>query len=112
MSLPIRRRNDDHPLAVGVNAETEEGDNSNDLAKNGLTSRYIVRENIKDLPSDKILLILRDAHDKLETAGNFVDVTGSRQVDDDRSNYVTDLWPLKKSGPPHGDVIDGKGQDF
>ena len=106
------KRKDDHPLAVGVNAETEEGDNSNDLAKNGLTSRYIVRENIKDLPSGEILLILRNAHDKLKTAGNFVDVTGSLKVDDDRSNYVTDLWPLKKSGPPHGDVIDGKGKAF
>ena len=107
------KKDDDHPLAVGVNAETEEGANSNDLLKSGLTSRYIVRDGVKSLPSGEILLILRNAHDQTGKSGNnFIDVTGSLKVEDDRSDFVTDLWPLKKTGAPHADVIDGNLKDF
>ena len=107
------KKDDDHPLAVGVNAETEEGANSNDLLKSGLTSRYIVRDGVKSLPSGEILLILRNAHNQTGKSGNnFIDVTGSLKVEDDRSDFVTDLWPLKKTGAPHADVIDGNLKDF
>ena len=106
-----------HPIAAGINVETEEGANADDLEKNGLTSRYIVRDGIKNLSTAKILLILRSAHDKIGKAEAFVDVTGSLSIENTSADYVTKLWPLKKTGAPHDHVIktaDGKdgGQSY
>ena len=101
-----------HPIAAGINVETEEDANADDLEKNGLTSRYIVRDGITKLPKDKILLILRSAHDKTGKPEAFVDVTGTMTVVKGTADFATSLWPLKNTGAPHGDTIDGKGLDF
>ena len=67
-----------------------------------------------DLPDDgKFTLILRNAHDKQGGDGHLIDVVATRAgafADDDIGSGI---WPLKATGAPHGNVIDGTDdEDF
>ena len=99
-------------IAAGVNLEIA----ADNQAKRGATSLYVVRD--FDLPTGKFNLILRKDYnnkpgDFLGKALNkVIDAIGSLKVDKDTANFNTDFWPLNGTGGPHGDVIEGLGQDF
>ena len=99
-------------IAAGVNLEIA----ADNQAKRGATSLYVVRD--FDLPTGKFNLILRKDYNN--KPGDFlgkkldkvIDAIGSLKVDKDTANFNTDFWPLNGTGGPHGDVIEGLGQDF
>ena len=100
-------------IAAGVNLEIAPDEQD----KTGVMSIYAVRS--FDLPTGKFNLILRkdfnnkfDADFKGKALDKVIDAIGSLKVDKDTADFNTDFWPLNGTGAPHGDVIDGKGQDF
>ena len=80
--------------------------------KQGAIHLYVVRSfNLPD--SGRTLLILRKNHEAkhLKTPNEIVDVVGTLRIND--RSKGTSLWPLAATGAPHGNVIDGTGdEDF
>ena len=98
----------DTDLAEGKDVSVADDEEEN----RGASHLFVVRSfNLPD--SGKNLLILRNNHDanKLKTANNIIDVVGTLKTED--RNLGTSLWPLKATGGPHGNVIDGTDdEDF
>ena len=77
----------------------------------GLQHLYLVKSfNIPD--SGRMLFILRNNHEgkHLGTANQIVDVVGTLRIND--NTIATNLWPLKATGAPHGNVIQDSGEEF
>ena len=102
----------DTDLAAGVNLEVA----ADDQDKTGVTSLYVVRN--FELPTGKFNLILRNGYNNKpgdflgKALGNIVDAIGSLKVAKETATFRTEFWPLNGKGAPHGDVIEGLGQDF
>lgn len=103
----------DTDIAAGRNLEVA----ADDQEKTGVDSIYVVRN--FELPTGKFNLILRkdynnkfDADFKGKALEKVIDAVGSLKVDKDTADFNTDFWPLNGTGAPHGDVIEGLGQDF
>ena len=101
----------DNDLATGRNISL----GVNDQVLSGLTHLYVVRSfNLPD--SGKTLLILRKSaksHEKqhLGSPNDIIDVVGTLGIKD--NSRGTSLWALNATGGPHGNVIDGTGdEDF
>ena len=77
----------------------------------GASHLFVVRP--VNLPDDgKFTLILRNAHDKEKSDANLVDVVATRQGSFADSAIGTSIWPLKATGQPHENVIDGGDENF
>ena len=121
--IDIRRKGIDQ---VGKGLGTWVGGGSGD--DKGINALYTVVPSLK-LPNGnaKTLIILRHDRGKMGKASHFEDVIGTLSVKlqgpvvsgwtgyDANANvhYNTSLWPLHATGGPHGNVIDGTGdEDF
>ena len=103
------------PENTDIAAGKDVARSANDQNPTGADALYVVRS--FDLPdSGKTLLILRKSaksHEKqhLGTDKDIIDVTGTLSISD--VDLATSLWPLKATGAPHGNAIDGTGdEDF
>ena len=66
-----------------------------------------------DLPDNgEFALILRNAHDKEKSDAHLIDVVATSKGAFKDNNISTDIWPLKATGGPHGNVIDGGDEVF
>ena len=113
---------DSHPIAGGINIKdagikwdaTDAMDkkyvieDNTDRIPNGAKSLYYIDDGFA-LPDGDTLIILRNAHDKLKTDVNLLDVNGGLSIVDRAATHATSLWPLKKTGAAHGNVADGGG---
>ena len=106
------------PVNTGIAAGVNLASAKDEQVKKGVTSIYAVKS--FELPADKKFnLILRKDYDNKsgdwipgKKLDKVVDAIGSLKVDKDTADFNTDFWPLKGAGAPHGDVIEGLGQDF
>ena len=97
----------DTDLAAGKDISKADDDEEN----RGASHLFVVKS--VDLPDDgKFALILRNAHDKQGGDGHLVDVVATRQGSFADPNIGTSLWPLKATGLPHDNVIDGGDENF
>ena len=117
---------DAHPIAGGINVKdagiTWDGtakayliEENTDRIPNGSQSLYYIdAANTAgfDIPDVDTLIILRNAHDKLKTDANLLDVNGGLSTPDRAATHATNLWPLKKTGGAHGNTVDGSGRKF
>ena len=95
-------------LATGKDISIADEDELN----KGLSHLYVVKEGW-NLPDDgKFALILRSAHDKSGKAEALIDVIAARSGAFADNEISTDIWPLKATGLPHDNVIDGTDEDF
>ena len=101
-----------NPENTDIAAGKDVGRDVKDQELTGVQSRYVVRSfNLPD--SGKTLLILRNNHESkhLTTDAHIVDVVGTLSIKD--TARATSLWPLKATGAPHGNVVDGTDdEDF
>ena len=113
---------DAHPIAGGINVKdagiTWDGtakvyliEDNTDRIPNGSQSLYYIDDGF-DIPTGDTLIILRNAHDKLKTDANLLDVNGGLSTVDRTATHATSLWPLKKTGAAHGTTVDGGGRAF
>ena len=97
----------DTDLAAGKDISVADDQEEN----RGASHLYVVKT--VDLPDDgKFALILRNAHDKQGGDGHLVDVVATTAGAFGDNNIATSLWPLKATGAPHGNVIDGGDEVF
>ena len=100
------------PENTDIAAGMDVARSADDQDLTGAQTLYVVRSfNLPD--SGKTLLILRNNHETkhLTTDAHIVDVVGTLKIDD--TGRATSLWPLKSTGAPHGNVIDGTDdEDF
>ena len=97
----------DTDLAAGKDISVADDQEEN----KGVSSLFVVKP--VDLPDDgKFALILRNAHDKQGGDGHLVDVVATRQGAFADRAIGTSLWPLKATGLPHENVIDGGDENF
>ena len=105
----------DSDMATGFNLEVA----ADDQEEKGAQHLYVVRS--FELPTGKFNLILRKGYNnkpedftpgKKVGTDNLVDSLGSLKLSKETATFKSDFWPLNGKGAPHGDVIDGKGQDF
>ena len=110
--LVVSTHPEDTDIAGGINIAVPEDDQE----RRGLKHIYVVRS--FELPTGKFNLILRKGYNNKpadflgKALDKVVDAIGSLKVDKDTVDFNTDFWPLNGTGAPHGDVIDGLGQDF
>ena len=77
----------------------------------GASHLYVVKS--VNLPDDgKFALILRNAHDKQGGDGHLIDVVATRQGAFADNSISSDIWPLKATGLPHDNVVDGGDENF
>ena len=102
----------DTDLAAGKDISVADDDEEN----RGASHLFVVKPvNLQD--DGKFTLILRgghgDAHKKQGTGDFLIDVVATRAGSFADINIGTQIWPLKATGLPHGNVIDGTGdEDF
>ena len=109
----VSRDPKDTDMATGVNL----GIGADDQEEKGAQHLYVVRS--FELPTGKFNLILRNGYNNKpedflqgKKLDNIVDALGSLKIPKETATFKSDFWPLNGKGAPHGDVIDGKGQDF
>ncbi len=97
----------DTELAAGKNISVADDQEEN----RGASHLFVVKT--VNLPDDgKFALILRNAHDKQGGDGHLVDVVATTQGAFGDNSIATSLWPLKATGAPNGNVIDGGDENF
>ena len=90
----------DSDLATGKDLRVADDQEAN----KGASHLFVVKPvNLQD--DGKITLILRNAHDKQGSDANLIDVVATRSGSFADTN--TSIWPLKVTGLPHENVIDG-----
>ena len=94
-------------LAIGKDISIADDQEEN----KGASHLFVVKPvNLQD--DGKFALILRNAHDKQGGDGNLIDVIATRQGAFTDNAIGTSLWPLKVTGLPHDNVIDGGDENF
>ena len=97
----------DTDLAAGKDISVADDQEEN----KGASHLFVVKT--VNLPDDgKFTLILRNAHDKQGGDGHLEDVVATRQGAFADPNIGTSVWPLKATGLPHENVIDGGDENF
>ena len=94
-------------LAIGKDISIADDQEEN----KGASHLFVVKPvNLQD--DGKFALILRNAHDKQGGDSNLIDVIATRQGAFADNAIGTSLWPLKVTGLPHENVIDGGDENF
>ena len=97
----------DTDLAAGKDISIADDQEEN----KGASHLFVVKS--VNLPDDgKFALILRNAHDKQGGDGHLIDVVATTAGAFADADIGTSLWPLKATGGPHGNVIDGGDEVF
>ena len=96
----------DTDLATGKDINVPDEDELN----KGLKHLYAVKSGWNLQDDGKFALILRNHQEKQGTAEHLIDVVATRQGSFADTN--TSLWPLKVTGQPHENVIDGGDENF
>ena len=97
-----------HPVAAGVRI------NGAHLDTTGVQSQYYVDDGFELTADAKTLLVLRNHHEKKNTADHIIDITGNLYITDESSAFSTKYWPLKATGAGNADEVfkDAPAQAF
>ena len=105
-------RDPSHPIAAGTRINGAKAETTGLKGE----SRYYVDGGLQLANADDTLLILRNANDKEGKPAAFKDVVGTLSIVDNAASLRTSLWPLRATGAPDKNVIDGdadnKQDDF
>ena len=97
----------DTDLAAGKDISVADDQEEN----KGASHLFVIKTvNLDD--GGKFALILRNHHEKQKTDEHLIDVVATRQGAFADNNISSDLWPLKATGLPHDNVIDGGDENF
>ncbi len=101
-----------HPRNTDLATGKDISIRDNEELNRGLNHLYVVKAGWNLQDDGKFALILRNAHDKEEKAENLIDVVATHQGAFKDDSIGTRLWPLKVTGLPDGNVIDGGDENF